>query len=230
MMHTRVAGFSLLEVLMALVLLAVLLAGAFSGIRAATKAMDSGERTIDRSNRLRITQEFLRHEISRTLPLVFGHDKDSGANLVFQGERGFMRFVAPMPGYLSHGGAYVQSLELARGRNGLQLLFTHQILNGFDLEKRKSDEAEPVVLLDGIKGGHFEYRSYDEEGKLGDWADEWEDLARTPLMVRIDIAMKDESQLVWPLMDIPLMLDVGAMPPNLLDPASGFIPQPGDVR
>lgn len=225
-MRTRAAGFSLLEVLMALVLLAVLLAGAFSGIRAATKAMESGERTIDRSNRLRITQEFLRHEISRTLPLAFGHDKDSGANFVFQGEHDFVRFVAPMPGYLSRGGAYVQSLELARGRNGLQLLFTHQMLNGFDLDEMKPGDVEPVVLLDGIKEGRFEYRTFDDQGRLGDWTDAWEDPSRTPLLVRIDLAMSEESQLIWPLMDIPLMLDAGAMSPNLFDPAAGFIPQP----
>jgi general secretion pathway protein J len=219
----RHRGFTLLEVLMALVLLAVLLTGALSGIQAARKAMDSGERAIDRVNRMRVAQEFVRHEISRTLPLAFGHDKTTGTNFVFQGENDFLRFVAPMPGYLSRGGAYVQSLELARGQHGLQLLFTHHLLNGFDLDNLGTDKIEPVLLLDGIRAGRFEYRTYDDKGELGDWTRDWKDPARTPLMVRLALEMQPEAHLDWPLMDIPLLLDAGAAGFN---PAAGFIPQP----
>ena len=203
----RGAGFTLLEVLLAITLLALLLAGAMSGIRAATRAMHAGEQAIDRTNRLRVTQEFIRHEVSRSLPLAFGQDKGSGANFVFQGENDFMRFVAPMPGHLSRGGAYVQSLELARGRNGMQLLFTHQMLNGFDLDKLSTKDLEPVLLLDGIRGGRLLYRKYDDEGKLDDWTDDWEDPQTLPVMVRIELEMTPESGIVWPTMDIPLVLD-----------------------
>lgn len=201
------AGFTLLEVLLAITLLALLLAGAMSGIHAATRAMHSGEQAIDRTNRLRVTQEFIRHEISRSLPLAFGQEKGSGANFVFQGENDFLRFVAPMPGHLSRGGAYVQSLELARGRNGMQLLFTHQMLNGFDLDKLSTKDLEPVLLLDGIRNGRLLYRKYDDEGKLDDWKDEWKDPSALPVMVRIDLEMTAESGIVWPTMDIPLVLD-----------------------
>ena len=200
-------GFTLLEVLLAITLLALLLAGAMSGIRAATKAMHSGEQAIDRTNRLRVTQEFIRHEISRSLPLAFGQEKGSGSNFVFQGEEDFLRFVAPMPGHLSRGGAYVQSLELARGRNGMQLLFTHQMLNGFDLDKLSTKDLEPVMLIDGIRRGRLQYRKFDDEGKLDDWKDEWEDPSALPVMVRIELEMTPESGIVWPTMDIPLVLD-----------------------
>lgn len=201
------AGFTLLEVLLAITLLALLLAGAMGGIRAATRAMHSGEQAIDRTNRLRVTQEFIRHEISRALPLAFGQEKGSGANFVFQGENDFLRFVAPMPGHLSRGGAYVQSLELARGRNGMQLLFTHQMLNGFDLDKLSTKDLEPVLLIDGIRNGRLLYRKYDDEGKLDDWTDDWEDPSALPVMVRIELEMTAESGIVWPTMDIPLVLD-----------------------
>lgn len=204
---TRAAGFTLLEVLLAITLLALLLAGAMSGVRTATRAMHAGEEAIDRTNRLRVAQEFVRHELSRTMPLAFGQEKGSGANFVFQGERDFVRFVAPMPGHLSRGGPYVQSLELARGNNGLQLLFTHQMLNGFDLDKLSTKDVEPVMLIDGIRSGSIQYRKYDDEGKLDDWTDEWEDPQTLPVMVRIELTMTAESGIVWPTMDIPLVLD-----------------------
>jgi len=218
-------GFTLLEVLMALTLLAVLLVGALGGIRAAIKAMDSGEDAIDRLNRLRVTQEFVRHELSRTLPLAFGHDKNSNSNFIFQGEHDFMRFVAPMPGYLSRGGAYVQTLELARGQRGMQLLFTNRMLNGFDLEKLGGEKAEPVLLLDGIAEGRFEYRAYNEQGELGDWTRNWKDPSRTPVMVRLDLTMRKEAHLDWPVMEIPLLVDAGSVGPGVgFNPAQGFVP------
>jgi general secretion pathway protein J len=201
-------GFTLLELLLALTLLALLMAAAMGGIRAATRAMHSGEAVIDRTNRLRVAQEFIRREVSRILPLAFGQEQGTGTNFVFQGEKDFMRFVAAMPGHLSRGGPYVQSLELARGRNGLQLLFTHQMLNGFDLEKLSSKDVEPVVLLDGIRAGRFQFRKFDDQGKLEDWDDDWEDPGTLPVMVRIELEMARDTQLVWPVMDIPLLLDM----------------------
>ncbi|MEO8672534.1 MAG: prepilin-type N-terminal cleavage/methylation domain-containing protein [Tahibacter sp.] len=203
----REVGFTLLEVMLAITLLAILLAAAMGGVRAATRALHSGEAAIDRMNRLRVAQEFTRHELSRSLPLAFGQEKGTGVNFVFQGERDFLRFVAPMPGHLSHGGPYVQSLELARGRNGMQLLFTHQMLNGFDLDKLNKRDLEPVVLMDGIRSGRFLYRKLDDKGELGKWEDDWDNPGALPLMVRLELSMTAESNSVWPTMDIPLLLD-----------------------
>ena len=156
---SRSRGFTLIEVMLAILLLAVLLAAAFGGIRSAVKGMDVGEALIDRTNRLRVAQEFLRRQLSRALPLPFGQESGSGSNFLFQGEGDFMRYVAPMPGYLSNGGAYVQTLELAGSRNGKQLLFTHAMLNGFDLKKLSKDDAEPVILMDQIESGRFEFEN-----------------------------------------------------------------------
>ena len=117
-------GFSLLEVMLAVLLLALLLAGTYNGITASVRSMHSGEAAIERIDKLRTVQEFLRHQISRTLPFPYARSKDGLKVEVFRGDGKFMRFVAPMPGYLSRGGAYVQTLELAPGKDGMQLVFT----------------------------------------------------------------------------------------------------------
>ena len=54
----RARGFTLLEVLMAVTLLALLLAGAYSGIQTSVRAMHAGERVIERVDRVRTVQEF----------------------------------------------------------------------------------------------------------------------------------------------------------------------------
>lgn len=203
-------GFTLIEVMLAILLLSVLLAAAFGGIRSAVKGMHIGENLMDRTNRLRVAQEFIRHQLSRTLPLPFGQEHGTGKNLLFEGKGDLIRFVAPMPGYLSSGGAYVQTLELTNTRNGKQLLFNHWMLNGYDNDKLRNGDSEPVVLMDQVDSGIFEYRKLDDQGELEDWSDDWEDPGITPVMIRINLKMRKEALVGWPEMDIPLMLDVGA--------------------
>ena len=203
-------GFTLIEVMLSILLLAVLLAAAFGGIRSAVKGMHIGENLMDRTNRLRVAQEFIRHQLSRTLPLPFGQERGTSQNLLFEGKSNLMRFVAPMPGYLSNGGAYVQTLELTNTRNGKQLLFNHWMLNGYDKDKLHKGDSEPVVLMDMVDSGKFEYRKLDDQGELEDWSDDWDDPSITPVMIRIEMKMRKEALVGWPDMDIPLMLDVGA--------------------
>jgi general secretion pathway protein J len=205
-----VRGFTLIEVTLAILLFALLLAGTYGSIRTAVRSIDSGEAAINRTNRVRVAQEFIRRQISRTMPLAFGRDESTGMNYVFEGDRDYVRFVAPMPGYLSKGGPYVQTLEFKGGRGGRQLMFGNAMLNGFDLEGA-GEENEPVVLLDQIEDAHFEFRTLDEEGELADWTDEWEDASITPLMVRVVVRMQPQARVEFPQMDIPLMLDIGAV-------------------
>jgi general secretion pathway protein J len=204
----RSGGFTLLEVLMAIVLLALLLAGAYSGIQTSVRAMHAGERLIERIDRLRTVQEFLRHQLSRILPLPY--EQNTNGAYVFEGDRSSMRFVAPMPGYLSRGGPYVQTLALLPGDGGLRLVFSGAMLNGYDVNEEKTAERDPVVLIDHIRDGAFAYRKLDDQGQLAPWSDSWDDASVTPLMIEIQLVMQNGERIDWPTLDVPLMLDAGA--------------------
>jgi len=201
-------GFTLLEMLMAIVLLGLLLAGAYSGIQTSVRAMHAGERLIERIDRVRTVQEFLRHQLTRILPISYA--QTDAKTYVFEGERDFMRFVAPMPGYLSHGGPYVQTLAFVRGNGGMSLVFSGTMLNGFDWQEEKKSEREPVVLVDHIADGSFSYRALDDQGQLAAWSTSWDDPSITPLLVRVELTMQNGAQVNWPVLAVPLMLDAGA--------------------
>lgn len=212
-MKQRTQGFTLLEVLLAVVLLALLIAGAYSGISASAHAMRAGEAAIDRTDRLRTAQQFLRRQLSHILPLMYARNENTNANYVFDGQARSMRFVAPMPGYLSRGGPYVQALELVPGSDGLKLQFSDTMLNGYD-EKNPPD-TEPVVLLEHIADGRFEYRALDDQGRLANWSSAWPDPSITPLMIRIELTMRPGAQLPWPTLDVAPMLNAGAARPHI---------------
>ena len=203
-------GFTLLELLLVVMLLAILLAGAYGGISASVRGMHAGEMAIERVDKVRTVQEFLRHQISRILPFPYAPAKNGLQPEVFRGDAGFMRFVAPMPGYLSRGGSYVQTLAFVPGDDGMQLVFTSTLLNGFELDKGKTEEDSSVVLLDHIRDGKFSYRGLDQQGELMNWNVNWKDSSTTPLMVAVDLQLAAGNQAQWPSMTIPLMMDVGA--------------------
>ena len=213
-MNRAAQGFTLLEVLLAIILLGLLIAGAYGGIHASAIAMRAGEAAIDRTDRLRTAQEFLRRQLSHIMPLQFARDDSTGAIHVFDGNARTLRFVAPMPGYLSRGGPYVQTLELAPGKGGLQLQFRDVMLNGYDAARSRNDSANTVVLLDRIADGRFEYRSLDADGNLTDWSSDWQDPEITPLMIRIELTMQPGVQMPWPTLDVPLLLNAGAIRPR----------------
>lgn len=207
-------GFTLLEVLLVVILLGLLMAGAYAGIHAAAKAMHAGATAIDRTDRLRTVQQFVRRQIEHILPLEYAHNDNTGESTVFTGNDHSMRFVALMPGYLSRGGPYVQTLELAPGKHGLQLQFTDTMLNGYDPNNPNRSDTPPVVLLDHIRDGRFEYRSLDDQGQLGNWGSDWTDPSVTPLMVRIQLQMESGIRAPWPVLNVPLLLNAGAVRPQ----------------
>jgi general secretion pathway protein J len=201
-------GFTLLEVLVSITLRAVLLAAALAGIRTATRAANAGSLAADRTNKLRVTQEFLRRELMQALSTPFEQEQTTGKTRVFLGEAEKLVFVAPMPGYLGKGGPYVQQVSIARGPHGNQMEFRHALLNGYRDEKaKKVDEGEPVVLMENIRGATFEYRGLSDTGQVTDWEDSWDRYGAAPMMVRIKVEFEPEAHQTWPEMVVPLMLD-----------------------
>ncbi len=195
-------GFTLVEIVLALILVSLIMAIAVGGIRMSRKAAENGEHRVEAVNAVRVTQEFLRRQLARVVPLAFDIDRAEGRNLVFEGDDDSVTFVAPMPGYLSGGGPYVQRIALERDR----LAFYHRMLIS-----EEDDEAEPVFLVDRIRRGKFEYRGIDEQGQLGDWRDKWDDSSRTPMMVRLSLEFQVGSGMKWPILEVPLLIDVGGV-------------------
>lgn len=216
----RNAGFTLLEILVAVTLLALLIMLAMGSLRTAVRATRSGEALVERTDRTRVAQEFLRRQISHAMPLAFERMEDAGENRVFVADRDSLRFVAPMPGYLSRGGPHVQWLTFERDYDGMKLLFDHAQLNGYDPDNPKGkSRRQPVVLLSGFRDAEFEYRALDEDGELGDWERDWDDSQRLPLMVRLKIEYDRDAPDRWPDLEIPILTATAAT--GLFNPGRG---------
>lgn len=190
----RTAGFSLVEVMLATALLAVGLALAFAALVNATRATERAESMAQRSERLRAVQAFLRRQVDGALALPYEFESGTGEATVFEVSRDELRFVAPMPGYLSRGGPYLQIFRLRPGAGGRRLEFEHQLLTP---DGPVESEREPEILLEGIADGGFEVRTLGSEGEPGDWTETWDRPGEMPRLVRLKLRLH-ESGAHWP--------------------------------
>lgn len=202
----RQRGFTLIEVLLAVGLLAIIMGMAYSGFHASVRASNSGEEIIEQTNRLRVVQQFMRGQLLQALSLII-EETDDGEQVRFQGEGDHVRFVSPMPGYLSYGGPYVQEFALERGRNGQELVYYYAMLNGYE-PGDLHELTDGHVLLENLRGGEFIFLDLDEETGDPFWVDWWEETERLPLAVGIMLEFDDSvTSLSWPDLIVPVMVD-----------------------
>jgi len=202
---TRARGFTLVEMLLALTLMSMLLALTYGGMRAATRATDKGQQILEDSSRIRMAHQFVRRQLTQMLPLTIEQDPMNDERIVFQGDRRSIRYVAPMPGYLGFGGPQVQELFFEQGEDGLHLVLTHALLQGFDPEFLL--QQEPIFLLGKIRDAQFSFLSGDETGAPAGWVDRWDTTSMLPLAVSLELEFEEDVYIRWPLLTTSVRID-----------------------
>lgn len=218
----RARGFTLLEVLGALALLALLLVGVYGGIRGALHGVRAGSASIERMDAISSTQGFLRRELAQALAQPIARD-DRGQPVFFAGGADELRFVAPLPGYLGTLGPQLQVLRLVdAGKGGRRLEYQLALLPPDG--SAPTALGKPQVLLDRVEKGAFAYRGRDASGAEVAWTDAWPDGRRLPQLVRIRLTLAGQHD--WPDLEVPLRVDAGAV----VGRAGLPVTLPGSVR
>jgi general secretion pathway protein J len=195
--HKRPAkGFTLLEMLVVTGLMALLVLLGLNLMRSSAASSSKSEAAAQRNEQLRNAQSFIRRQITGALPIAYEFDASNGEARFFSGDRDKLQFVANMPGYLSYGGAYLQTFELKRSGENYQLEFQFQQITSEGLLK---PERKPEVLLKGIKNGEFSYRALNEQSEPGTWKNSWDTPAQIPLQTSLEIEFSDKK-MHWPLL------------------------------
>ncbi len=200
---------------------------AYGGLRASTRATDRGQLILEESGRIRMSHQFVRKQINQMLPLAFLEQEDQEERIVFDGRSDRIRFVGPMPGYLSFGGPQVQELSFVSTDNGLALVLSHTLLQGF--EEARLYERPPIFLLDRIEQASFQFLGLDEQGELTGWTSTWATPENLPLSVMLDIEFDEDVYLDWPLLSASVRIDGSALS-ELVQTPEADLNNPGSIK
>lgn len=206
----RIAGFTLVELLLAITLMSILLGLTYTGLRAATRSAERGEKILAAGGEIRAAHQFLRRQINQMLPLPFKvEDGNEQVRVLFEGDASYIQYVAPMPGYLGAGGPQVQLVEIVQDNDSGVLQFRNSLLQGF--EQDRLYDRSPVVLLQNVDSAGFEFLGRDESGALTGWVSNWAQGDQLPVAVRLKLDFLTDSALRWPDLVAGVRLDESAV-------------------
>ena len=200
-----VRGFTLIEVLLATVLLAAGLALALTTLRAATATVDRGEALAQRSERIRAVEGFLRRRIASAQQIAFQTDADTGGISQFVGEPHRLRFVADLPNYLGQGGPHLHDIAVDDAGRAHRLTAAFgMVMTGHTIEP--DAPRPPETLVDDLVELRLRYRGFDDTGALGGWQERW---GPASLPLQVEVVIETERDGVWPTLVVTLPQGTG---------------------
>lgn len=191
------AGFTLLELTIALTLLALLSAVLAGSLRLAGRSTDGGQAKVDEAASMRLTQEFLRTNLEAQHPLRMR--KMLEWPLLFRGTRNELRYAADLPPRVAGGGIWYFRLAVRADESRSPLTLERVIP---DLQADELPEfavPERSVLAEGIAEltlGYFGHAADEAVDVEPTWRDHWDDAQQLPMMIRIDV--KPATGPAWP--------------------------------
>ncbi|WP_295442120.1 prepilin-type N-terminal cleavage/methylation domain-containing protein [uncultured Thiodictyon sp.] len=222
----RPRGFTLVELLIALAMVALITLLLFSGLRVGTRAWDLVEVTGERVGAVRLAHGFLVRALTQVRPatLVF----DGAPAPVFAGDAQRVEFAAPLSEHVGVPGLYVLRLEVEGSGRRHDLVLTRWLMHPEVLggkldgvpqwEPLKSDSQRALaeipldqdaaagafgrtLLLEGVGGLVINYYGILAGEREPDWHKEWLEQPRPPILIRIHLTTVNQT---WPDLIVPL--------------------------
>jgi len=193
----RAGGFTLVELTIALVLMAGMASILYGSLSLAARSWDGGEAKVLQVSDMRATQTYLRAQISAQYPQRLW--KAVELPLLFAGEVDEMRYAAVLPERVAAGGVFYFRLAVVRTGEISQLVQERTVPDLTALQEPEFRDAERSVLADSIaelRIGYFGRDAGASDADVPTWRDRWEDRQRLPLLVRLDV--KPVKGVAWP--------------------------------
>jgi general secretion pathway protein J len=190
------AGTTLIELLVALSLLALIAVLLLGGMRLGLRVWDSGGDRQAFEQRVERTDAFLRQllgQAGRAAPEVtIAGANESGATpqpivrAGFQGEADRLHFIALLPYQLGSDGKYEFELVRHSSADGGNLVLGWRRNIG---SAGEADQPTQTVLLGDVRYLHFAYFGHLTNEAGSAWHDRWADPTGLPALIRLDMSL-----------------------------------------
>ena len=202
-MIARKQGFTLLEVLIGMSLLAVMMLLLFASLRICVQNWNAGENKIAQVSQRAIVQNFFQSKLYATLPLYADFFEEE--QFSFQGNQQQLQFVAPMPSSVGKLGIQLFTLGLQPSKENKGSDLHVDIQPFFPKKEDEEWDEEKVVILKNIQTLRYGYYGPDQAGDDPEWHEEWLEKSSLPALVSVEIQLTNGE--VWPQVVVALKID-----------------------
>lgn len=183
-------GFTLVEVILALSLTALIMLALISALATFGKTASSLEARFERSDDVRLVSEFLRATLGRAIEDYKVRQPGDSPRVMFEGNAAELRWVGVMPARHGVGGVHNFRLFAFEDAFGPALALQYQPFVGEGAMPDWSG-VEPRVLVERLAGFEIAYFGRDADA----WTNAWEDPEAVPALVRLGISVGEDA---WP--------------------------------
>ena len=189
----RVGGFTLLELLIGLTLLALMMVLMYSALNLGIRAWDVGDARAGAAADQRVLQSFLRRELSQVFAIRWRGIPDS--KIAFEGSRQEIRFVSALSldAGLRDGGLQWGHLQLrddadATAEHGSKALYLAR--DAFDMQAKDWSALNSLGadretrLISGLRELEISYFGAENDQAAPQWSDKWANPHRLPQLIK----------------------------------------------
>jgi general secretion pathway protein J len=200
------AGFTLVELLVAMTLLGLISVILIGGLRFGTRAWEVGDARAEALAEIDAVQNMMRRQIGQArIPRLVAQSEDSKP--LFIGEEERLRLVTSVPAHLGVGGLYQVEIKVVEEEGKRRLDLAWHLFRPDDpdaLDKEVGDQDTLVAghrtLLENVEEAAFSY--FRAAGRDPSEQDEWvkslDEADGLPDLVSLKIKFVEGSGLVWP--------------------------------
>ncbi len=208
----RMRGMTLIEMVVALVILGMLAMLAMGGLRLGARTWEAVGGRAESESRERIVRLVLRRTLSQAMPVI-AMDVNSQPHLVFSGDGDSVTLVAPLADHIGLGGLQMIRLSIEDGTDfGLnKRLVLYRM--PYDRGEVPAQPVEPErhVLLEDLAAARFSYLEIAADGTR-QWNEKTTEAPILPSVIRLSLRVRDSARL-WPDIVVPLRITAGPIGP-----------------
>jgi general secretion pathway protein J len=206
-MKHRAAGFTLIEVLIAMSLLGIMMVLLFASLRISARNWNAGESRIAEVSQMATVQNFFQRHLSSARAENLEIVDEDRVEFAFQGDAKKLRFASALPASAARKGLQVFSISMQEEDAGNSLIVAIEPL--FPAAPGEQWKKEEVILVSKISAFEMSYFGIHANQDEPSWYNHWLNQKSLPKLVKLEIEF--DNGIVWPTMIISLRLSANKL-------------------